>query len=181
MAALRPQVAFLRPPTSVDALFVLNRLVDTAFIIDMTAQFFIIVQVHDGNDGLKQVTSQRSIAWRYITGWFPLDLFATALSVLDIVSLLDQSSAQSVSQLKVIALPLLTPDCFLLLWMTDGCSRWLDWQVLRVIRVLRLIKLIRLTRASRLIERWETRVSINYAVSALECPALTWVDLDCLP
>ena len=42
-----------------------------------------------------------------------------------------------------------------------------SFKVFRIIRVLRLIKLVRLVRASRLISRWETKVSINYAALAL--------------
>ena len=38
-----------------------------------------------------------------------------------------------------------------------------DLRVLRVTRVLRLIKLVRLLRASRVFQRWETKIAINYS------------------
>ena len=40
-------------------------------------------------------------------------------------------------------------------------------KVFRVVRVLRLIKLLRLARSSRIISRWESKVSINYAALSL--------------
>ena len=40
-------------------------------------------------------------------------------------------------------------------------------KVLRVLRVLRLAKLFRLIRASRIVKRWETRMTVNYAALAL--------------
>ena len=139
----RYEISFLKPPTEADGLFVCNRLVDIAFIIDMCAQFFIVLQVAEGTEGVRLISDQRVIAWKYITSWFPLDLFATGLSALDFISLHQAGStgeaATDVSQLKV----------------------------LRVVRVLRLVKLVRLTRASRLFERWETKVGINYALLSL--------------
>jgi len=42
-----------------------------------------------------------------------------------------------------------------------------DLTVLRAVRVLRLIKLVRLARGSRILKRWEMRVSINYAYLSL--------------
>ena len=46
-------------------------------------------------------------------------------------------------------------------------------KALRVIRCTRLAKLTRLLRASRMLKRWETRVSINYAVLGL-CRSLVY-------
>jgi hypothetical protein len=42
-----------------------------------------------------------------------------------------------------------------------------------VLRVLRLVKLLRLLRASRILKRWETHFSINYALLTLSRSSIT--------
>ena len=55
--------------------------------------------------------------------------------------------------------PLLEPRC---VWTVLK-----RFKFLRVIRCFRLVKLVRLLRASRLMARWETRVSINYSMLSI--------------
>mgnify|MGYP006142299917 CR=1 FL=1 len=40
-------------------------------------------------------------------------------------------------------------------------------KILRVLRALRLIKLVRLIKASRMLQRWEIRIAVNYAYLAM--------------
>eukprot|EP00928_Gymnodinium_smaydae_P039944 TRINITY_DN27177_c0_g1_i1.p1 TRINITY_DN27177_c0_g1~~TRINITY_DN27177_c0_g1_i1.p1 ORF type:complete len:703 (+),score=98.06 TRINITY_DN27177_c0_g1_i1:173-2281(+) len=56
-----------------DAFFVVNRILDVVFIIDMTLQFFIIINVQT-HDGLVTVRNQTKIAIHYLRGWFLIDL-----------------------------------------------------------------------------------------------------------
>ncbi len=149
------EVAFLGAPKGIDALFILNRLLDVVFIIDVGVNFFLIQQVSDSH-GDRWVTDHGQIVLGYLRGWFTLDVFSIVISLLDFVAV-SNNGGGGVSQFKV----------------------------LRVVRVLRLIKLLRLVRTSRLIKRWETRIRINYAalgivrilVSLLLCThwqACTW-------
>ena len=72
-------MAFLEPVTHVDLLFVINRVVDVAFILDFFLQFFLMVQVQT-KDGLTWLTQPWPIAMRYFKGWFVIDVLAIAVS-----------------------------------------------------------------------------------------------------
>ena len=63
------EVAFLE--TKPDLLFVINRLVDVGFILDMVSQFFL--PYYDSDD-LVYVWNRDLIALNYAKLWFPLDL-----------------------------------------------------------------------------------------------------------
>ena len=63
------EVAFL--PTKPDALFVINRIVDTGFIVDMCFQFFL--PYFDSSE-LVYVWNRDLIALNYCMGWFPIDV-----------------------------------------------------------------------------------------------------------
>jgi len=130
--------------TSVDALFVVNRVIDVLFALDMLLQFVLIVPQADGAVGISRsgyLTSPTAIAMRYIRSWFAIDLISVLVSVFDVVAVVDSGDSDSsdVSKLKA----------------------------LRVLRALRLIKLARLARASRLLKRWETSIDVNYKVLTL--------------
>lgn len=135
------EVSFLPPTSTIDTLFVLNRFVDVAFLIDMGMQFILMVPTsNDAVEGTKWEDNPVTIALKYFKGWFLIDLFSQAVSALDWVAVVDDndtvSSVQELSKFKV----------------------------LRIVRVLRLVKLARLLRASRILKRWETRVAINYGL-----------------
>ena len=58
MAPCAPtQVAFIPPSADMDILFILNRLVDTVFLVDMVVQFFIAVPVEIGESRSKSFFS----------------------------------------------------------------------------------------------------------------------------
>ena len=117
-----------------------NRVVDVIFIVDMVAQFFTIITIDNGVQGFTLITDQRRIALKYLRSWFFIDFFSTALSGLDFVSVADQgtTSINESGQLRI--------------------------KMLRVVRVIRLAKLLRLARATRIFQRWELKISVNYAV-----------------
>mmetsp|Transcript_32005 Transcript_32005/g.73059 ORF Transcript_32005/g.73059 Transcript_32005/m.73059 type:complete len:789 (+) Transcript_32005:114-2480(+) len=121
------EVALLEP--KLNALFIINVVVDCIFFVDMILQFFIVYRVRTPY-GYRIETSQSKIIRNYVRTWFGIDL----LSVLpySYVSLLVNST--SLQRAKV----------------------------LKTVRLLRLIKLVRVVRASRVFQRWETSMAINY-------------------
>ena len=136
------EVAFLKPPTSGnDALFIINRLVDTVFILDMILQFFLMCPAPK-NERVSSMyeTRPRAIAARYLSGWFWIDAGSILPSLLDVLTLnSDTEDSRGTS-------PLTT---------------------LRVIRALRLFKLVRLVRSSRVLQRLMIRVATPRATVTL--------------
>ena len=146
------EVAFVKPNCYVDALFVVNRCIDTIFIVDMFLQFFLMYpqQPKSVQDTVRWVHDQDRIAMNYLKSWFPVDLVSILVSVFDIIPLFNceqtgTSDAPSSSE-------------------SQGASQL---KVLRIIRILRLIKLVRLVRSSRIMKRFESRMAINYGHLAL--------------
>ena len=85
----------------------------------------------------------------YLATWFTIDLVSTLVAGLDIV------------------LPLLQGDD------SDGSSRL---ELLRMFRILRLIKLARLLRASKVLQRWQTKLKLDYAtLTVTRCITLTCI------
>ena len=134
------EVSFL--PVQVNALFWINRAVDVVFGADLVLNFFLAfpTEAHQSQQGAHWVEDRRLICKHYLSGWFWLDGFSTATSAFDIMTVLQ--SDEAVSSLS-------------------------KFKAFRVIRVLRLFKLLRLLRGTRLLQRWETRLRINYGVLAL--------------
>jgi len=93
------QVAVLPSPTEVDALLVINCVIDLIFAMDMTLQFFVMYQ-HQTNLGIQWEFRQRYIACRYLKSWFPLDIIS--LIPFDFISFV--SASDSISQAKAIKL-----------------------------------------------------------------------------
>ena len=120
------EVAFLQP--DLVGLFVVNRLVDVVFIIDIVLQFFLAFPLDsDGDGGSRWVTTLPEIRRHYLRGWFALDSVSTLVSVFDIIGF--AAANDTVSRLKA----------------------------LRVLRVLRLVKLLRLMRGARIFKRCTRR------------------------
>ena len=136
------EVSFLAPTTINGpwTLFVLNRLIDAIFIVDMGLQFVIMQQI-DIAEGVTNLNSYwetrvHKLGIRYLRMWFWIDLFSVIPSIFDIMPLFESSA---------------NPD--------SSAGRL---KALRTVRALRLAKLVRLFRSSRLIERWETRIAVPY-------------------
>ena len=136
------EVAFLPMATSaLDVLFIINRLTDLIFIIDLAINFRLVFALEgDGEDGSGTVWVEDpyQIAKHYAQGWLPIDVLSIGASSVDFVGL-----------------------------GSDGTGDVSGLRALRVLRALRLIKLTRLLRASRIFRRWESQFAINYKVLEL--------------
>ena len=132
--------------------------IDLVFFSDLCLNFVLMIQSYDDREGVKWIDEPKVIVRSYLRGWFALDLLSIIPSAFDMVPLSAAGEGGGTSR-----------------WRQCGAFRCLNTQqeqegsiiarfkAFRVIRVCRLIKLIRLLRASRMLKRWETRVSINYA------------------
>jgi len=166
------EVAFIAPmeitPTSV--LFIVNRVVDVVFTVDMVLQFFIMLpierKVEVGSDrirkesaevGVRMQTSMCMIAKHYLAGWFLIDLISVLTGVFDIMlALRVEADRQSATEEGVE-------------WSDAALQsqRLASLRLLRVLRVLRLIKLVRLAKTSRLALRWQAQVSLDYGTQVV--------------
>lgn len=126
------EVAFLTPGFS--GMFVVNRMVDTVFVIDI---FFTFYLDPGAEEALKTagMPDHNKIAWAYIKSWFFIDVISCV--PFDLMSILMEGSALE------------------------------DLKFMRVIRLLRLIKLVRLMRATRMFDRWEDSMALNFAALSL--------------
>ena len=180
------EVSFLsRSPTS---LFVINRVVDLIFCIDVGLQFVIMFPAMYASDGAaagrRWVSDPAKIARRYIGGWFTFDVLSIAPAIFDIQAfVLDRTDHASIGfgtvtagvdnlfLLRVSHTPSLpyarSPSS--LPWGAHNASPCSSPCCLpplplapcaQVIRILRLVKLFRLVRGSRLLKRWSTRISL---------------------
>ena len=123
--------------TWLSALFILNRIVDFIFIVDLIMQFFIVYHAESTErTPAHWVTDRGLIARHYLRTWFTLDAMSIAVSSFDIVALSKEGGSGGVSHLKI----------------------------LRVLRALRLVKLVRLVKSARLLKRWEMRIAVNYSL-----------------
>ena len=72
------------PPLSLSPqLFIVNRVVDIIFILDLCLQFTIMYKIEDAVHGVRWVDDPSAIAKQYLTGWFGVDLFSTLPSICD--------------------------------------------------------------------------------------------------
>lgn len=155
--SLRPsicaQVAFIPPPiTANDSLFVLGRIIDSFFLIDMLLQFFTMYpRASNGYNrggaasaGSELETRFTHIVRNYLRGWFLLDLLSLGASAFDIVPFMlkepELTTANATGEADVDSERLSILTSF------------------RVVRVLRLIKLARLMKASRRLKDWFTSI-----------------------
>lgn len=120
-----------------DVLFLFNRFVDIMFIIDMMLQF--VTAAPDPNKQGHQLKSFGDIASAYIKGWFVVDILSIAPVDIILVSTGDNESTGLQSELTN----------------------------LKAIRLLRLLRLCRLARLQRIMERWQTKIGMNYSIIAL--------------
>lgn len=137
-------------------LFVINRAIDSIFIMDMVLQFFIMQQVEmkKGAD-IESFWEYRQpvLARRYLKMWFWIDLFSVVPSLFDIIPVASGSISFTgeMADVSLVARAAVDED------EVGG-----NIKILRVIRTLRLAKLVRLLRTSRVMERWETRIAFPY-------------------
>ena len=155
-ALLTPfEVGFLQASTTIDAWFVINRLIDLVFIVDMALQFFVVYETtHSGGSGDSAwVTERKRIARHYLFGWFPLDVISILPSAFDYIPVLVAAEGgDAVDGGSLGAVDASTAE------KLSG---------FRAIRALRLVKLVRLVRASRLVSRWKARIGVSYSTLTL--------------
>ena len=147
------EVGFLSPSTSAaDPLWLINRLIDLVFVVDIIFQFFTMkpLGVDKAVDSGKEWEMDlRVLAYDYVCGgWFIIDAASIAPSALDFLPVLDAGD-------------------------DAGGAR-----VLRTLRALRLIKLARLAKSSRVVARINSELSLSCTarevlVSGLQALLLT--------
>jgi len=148
------EVAFLKLPETAsealsDPLFLVNRIIDLTFAFDLVLNFLLMYQDTSALDGVKWIDEPSAIVKHYLRGWFALDLFSVLPSAFDLLPYMLESSSASGAR------------------MDEGEDILTRFKFLRVVRCLRLVKLMRLLRASRMMSRWETRLSINYNMASM--------------
>ena len=147
------EVAFLPAPKRGDeALFLVNRVVDVLFLLDMATNFFRL-RVSEATGEWE--TSLRRIAVQYLSGWFLIDFVGIASSLFDIIPLVTGGTRQVAVR-------------------SDTKSPMTS---LRVVRALRLVKLIRLLGASRQLKNIQVRMGTPRAtvtVTATFCEVVIY-------
>lgn len=136
------EVGFLKPSTSfTDPLFIINRMIDVCFILDMCFAFFTMKKISFERACASTVpveweTYLPILARDYFFSWFWLDVASIAPSALDFVS----GDAQGASA---------------------------GYRALRTVRTLRLIKLARLVKSSRIIARVMEMINISSTMQTI--------------
>lgn len=135
--------------------FLINRLVDLIFLVDMILQFFIMfpLEQKSATAQIVYVSNRWTIALNYFHGWFVLDFLTMVPSVIGMSSSLtgysDYLARTNKSVVVVVSL--------------DDDIQTKNLMMLRVLRAVRMVKLVRLVRASKIYERWQSRISISHA------------------
>ena len=115
----------------------LNRVVDGLFLLDIVINFFVPYRAHRNSGGL-MISDNRRMAMHYLRGWFVLDL-STSIPF------------DLVAEIVIAA----------------DASSDADVREFRIFKMFRLLKLMRIIRASRILNRWQDRVAISWAMFKL--------------
>ena len=133
-ATITPFEVCLGLETAWNALLYVNLVVNSIFMIDIVVQFFL--PIHDPATG-ELIRNHKRIAKRYLKTWFVIDV-GTVLPF-DLVTVL-------------------APHLFA---ATCGGGNSVLLKGVKLLRTLRLVKLVRVLRASRIVQRWESSISIS--------------------
>ena len=138
------EVCFLYMPVQPEsaaqwALLLLNQVVNAIFVGDIGVNFFLPYPVEGGYE-----RSHKKIIARYVrSGWLALDLVSVfPFDLLAISGLLDAMVASGSS---------------------DGTNLKFLIRIPRTAKLLRLVKLVRMLKASRIISRWQSKISFTHA------------------
>ena len=114
------QVGFLDEDSSGTALFVLNRLVDTIFVIDIALTFFMPYRAPTASGGM-WVYDNHKITMNYLRGWFALDAISAIPFdlILSVQSDVDSSAVRTIRVVRLLKLARIIRASRLL-------SRWED-------------------------------------------------------
>ena len=133
-ATITPFEVCLGLETAWNALLYVNLVVNSVFMIDIIVQFFL--PIIDPATG-ELIRNHKRIAERYLKTWFLIDV-GTVLPF-DLVTVA-------------------APDLFA---VTCGSGSSILLKGVKLLRTLRLVKLVRVLRASRIVQRWESAISIS--------------------
>jgi hypothetical protein len=137
------EAAFLQTTIGVaafrDPWFLLNRLLDLIFTLDMLLNFFLAYQTVDSQGGTVWVADQRKVAAHYLRGFF----FFDASTIFVPLSF----------DLSIAATPTVGGEA--VGGFADSAT------IVRTLRIIRLTKLARLVRASRLYTRWQAKITLS--------------------
>jgi hypothetical protein len=171
------EVAFTESGGDANARFWINRIIDVFFLVDMIIQLFIMypleqsIDVDPKSTALKKtgvllnaprttvemVSSHKSIALHYFSGWFIIDMVSILTCLVDIIPVVQAGQAAAAKAIHE----------------TKGVSVEADTaaieqlRILRVLRVLRLVKLIRLIKSSRILKRWQTSIALDFSTQTI--------------
>ena len=143
-ASITPvEVGFLQEGEYITTLWMVNRIVDICFVLDMVFSFNLAYQEPPERGG-HMVYSHRLIARRYLLGWFTIDLFSVLPFFLITLNWQDPfGNGPSLPDLNVSSLE-------------DAAGRSSATRsvvLVRLVKMLRMLKLTRIFKASRVIER----------------------------
>jgi len=92
------EVGFFGGATSgSDPLFLVNRLVDLIFAIDLVLNFSLMYSIKTPKDGVKWIDDHKLIAIHYASGWFIPDLLSVVVVAFDIMALNETSMDRDVT------------------------------------------------------------------------------------
>lgn len=133
--------------TQYDALYVINTIVNFIFMVDIIIQFFLPVVDKETKELIRD---HKKLAALYMRFWFWIDLFTV---------------------LPFDSMTLVAPGMF---GAECGSSATLVKGV-KLVRTARLFKLIRMMRSSRIIQRWDSSISISTSARTMLFAWSTWV------
>ena len=157
------EVAFLEPDANpATPRFIIDRIVDVFFVLDMILQFFImfeaepngnpraqkdLIQPHDKQ--IEMVKRFDQIAWNYLNTWFVVDFISVLTVAVDTLPLVEEKVGlqiiESASGEGAVG---------------EGITKF---RVLRLLRVVRLVKLVRLVKATRILKRWWASFALDFS------------------
>lgn len=87
------EVGFLPPPDSrYDTLFILNRIVDFIFLVDIGVNFVLMYPANDDDRSVIWVQEPKRIVLHYLKTWFLVDTVSSLVSITDIIAVIDQEA-----------------------------------------------------------------------------------------
>lgn len=151
------------PSAWTEVWYLMNRVLDLVFCIDMLLQFFIAYEELDDRGGKLWVDDHPRVIKHYVRTWFALDaatIFVPGGFDFYLASIPDAPAATASNSTGGEASA--SED--------SAVTFAANMSILRVLRIIRLVKLVRLVRASRLWTRWKTKISLSYgAQTSLTC------------
>lgn len=127
------EIAFIAD-TKVNFMFVLNKVIDVIFCVDILVNFNMIYKDAEGS----MINDRYRIAARYFRSWFIIDF--VSIIPFDLIALFHTDDGAS-----------------------SASSSATNLKMIRLVKLLRLLKLLRVLKSSRIIRRWEAQMGMSYA------------------